>query len=117
MFPFFVYQEICGQNYFGVCEEYRDASERRPLILEGMRSAVFDDVTGRPFQITPEGNGATGYQFYMLQQGTASDVLYYDIVCAYCGLVCNNVDISQQLTLYLSITCLHCMCICAYLDQ
>ena len=77
----FVYsQQTCGNNYFGVCDEFRNAPNRRQLILEGIRKATFQDATNQKFDFSDNGESNRGYHIYTARKAIDSPNYYYENV-------------------------------------
>lgn len=93
-------RELCGQNYTGMCWQFRESdSRRRELMFEGALKARFQDEAFANFHFTEQRSGNKGYTLYSIEPTTASATYNYKDVS-----ICREGN-SDHLGIFMSHTC------------
>ena len=67
-------REECGDDYTTVCEAFKNRDSRHEFVLDKIKQANFQDLSGQQFSFSDRGDGNKGYVLYSID---SSNILGY----------------------------------------
>jgi hypothetical protein len=74
-------QEICGDFYDGLCEEFFHSEVWREKVFDETRKAEFVDATNQVFRFSREKESTRGFHIYTLIKLGSKSVAYSNVSC------------------------------------
>ena len=72
--------DVCGQNYTGICDEFKSSDDIREMLMDKLEEVEFEDPSGAIFEFTDKRENQQGYTFYRFDDvGDATEVRTYDV--------------------------------------
>ncbi|XP_074641004.1 uncharacterized protein LOC141898799 [Tubulanus polymorphus] len=72
-------KKICGNDYIGVCEDFRQSGERRLELFNQSLYVNYTDYTFQPFYYEDNGQSSRGYHVYAFKKDFANAKQYYNV--------------------------------------